>query len=197
MNAARKKLLLLIPSLREGGAERFFSILLRHLDRTSFEPHLALLEAEGEYLQEIPSDVVVHDLRCSRARYAPPAILRLVWRLKPHAVLSTLPQTNIALTLSTPFLPRGTRVFLSEASMPSVALKDGAAHPRLWTWLYRRFYRRADKVVCLCDSMIDDLATHFHVPREKLIRIYYPVDLARVQELAEAMENPYAGPGPT
>jgi glycosyltransferase involved in cell wall biosynthesis len=196
MTAGRKRILFLIPSLRGGGAERFFSILLRHLDRTSFEPHLALLRAEGEYLRDLPDDVVVHDLECSRARYAPPGLLRLIWKLRPQAVLSTSPQTNMALTLSAPFLPHGTRVLLSESNMPSAELEDGVAHPRLWAWLYRHLYKRADKVVCLCDAMMDDLALHFNVPREKLTRIYYPVDLERVRELADSQGNPFAGPGP-
>jgi glycosyltransferase involved in cell wall biosynthesis len=196
MTTVRKKVLLLIPTLKGGGAERFFSILLRHLDRTSFEPHLALLRAEGEYLRDLPDDVKVHDLECSRGRYAPPGLVRLVWKLRPQAVLSTSPQANMALTLSSPFLPRGTRVLLSEANMPSAELEDGVAHPRLWTWLYRHLYKRADKVVCLCDAMMDDLALHFDVPREKLMRIYYPVDLQRVRESADSEGNPFAGPGP-
>jgi glycosyltransferase involved in cell wall biosynthesis len=196
MTTVRKKVLLLIPTLKGGGAERFFSILLRHLDRTSFEPHLALLRAEGEYLRDLPDDVKVHDLECSRARYAPPGLVRLIWKLRPQAVLSTSPQANMALTLSSPFLPHGTRVLLSEANMPSADLKDGVAHPQLWTWFYRHLYKRADKVVCLCDAMMDDLALHFDVPREKLMRIYYPVDLQRVRELADSEGNPFAGPGP-
>jgi glycosyltransferase involved in cell wall biosynthesis len=93
-------------------------------------------------------------------------------------------------------LPQGTRVFLSEDSMASASLKDGASHPRLWAWLYRHLYKRADKIVCLCDSMMDDLALHFDVPREKLMRIYYPVDFQRVRELAESAGDLYAGPGP-
>jgi glycosyltransferase involved in cell wall biosynthesis len=196
MTTVRKKVLLLIPTLKGGGAERFFSILLRHLDRNSFEPHLALLRAEGEYLRDLPDDVKVHDLGCSRGRYAPPGLVRLVWKLRPKAVLSTSPQANMALTLSAPFLPRGTRVLLSEANMPSAELEDGVAHPQLWTWLYRNLYKRADKIVCLCDAMMDDLALRFNVPREKMMRIYYPVDIQRVRELADSEGNPYAGAGP-
>jgi glycosyltransferase involved in cell wall biosynthesis len=198
MTAGRKRVLFLIPSLRGGGAERFFCILLRHLDRGSFEPHLALFQAYGDYLQDLPAGVVVHDLRCSRGRYALPGIVQLVRKLRPQAVLSTLPQANIALILSRPFLPRGTRVLLSEAALASAALKDEAdvTHPRVWAWLYRHFYKRADKVVCLSNSMIDDMALNFNVPRERLVRIYYPLDLQRVREFAEAGGNPYAGPGP-
>jgi glycosyltransferase involved in cell wall biosynthesis len=44
--------------------------------------------------------------------------------------------------------------------------------------------------------MANDMAEHFQVPRDKLVRIYNPVDVKRVQELAEYGENPYSGPGP-
>ncbi len=198
MTAGRTKALFLIPNLKGGGAERFFCTLLRRLDRGSFEPHLALFAARGEYLRDLPADVVVHDLKCSRGRYALPAIVRLAWKLRPDAVLSTLPQTNVALTLSRPFLPRGARVLLAEAALASATLKDRAevAHPRIWAWLYRHLYKRADKVVCLSNSMIEDMAVNFNVPREKLLRIYYPMDLERVRELSDRGANPYTGPGP-
>src|SRR5713101_3989469 len=119
MTSGRKRILLLIPNLAGGGAERFFSILLRHLDRNCFEPHLALLQAQGEYMRDVPEDVVVHDLKCSRSRYALPGLVRLIWKLRPQTVLSTLPPTNVALVLSRPFLPRGTRLLLSEAVLAS------------------------------------------------------------------------------
>jgi glycosyltransferase involved in cell wall biosynthesis len=197
MTAGRKKtILLLIPTLAGGGAERFFSILLRHVDRNCFEPHLAVLQAQGEYLQELPADVVVHDLKCSRGRYALPGIVRLIWKVRPQAVLSTLPPTNVALTLSKPCLPRGTRLLLSEAIHNSGDLQGDHPSPRLWAWLYRHLYKRADKVICLSQSMVDDMAVNFNVPREKLVRIYYPVDVQRVRDLAEGGGNPYSGPGP-
>ncbi len=196
MISARRRVLLLMPTLGGGGAERFFTLLLRYLDRNLFEIHLALLQARGEYIPDIPDDVVVYDLQSSRARYALPRLIRLIWKVRPQSVLSTLPQTNIALTLSRPFLPDGTKLLIAEAAMTSAALKEDFAHPRLWRWFYRRLYKRADKVVCLSDSMVDDLVTNFQVPREKTRRIYYPVDAAKVHHLAEIDGNPYLGPGP-
>jgi glycosyltransferase involved in cell wall biosynthesis len=135
-------------------------------------------------------------LKCSRVRYAVPGIVRLIWKLQPHAVLSTLGNTNVALTLVRPFLPRRARLLLSEAALTSALLKEESGNPRVWTWLIRHSYKRADKVVCLSLSMIDDLALNFDVPREKLVRIYYPVDLQHVWDSAEVGGNPYAGPGP-
>jgi glycosyltransferase involved in cell wall biosynthesis len=197
MPSGRVKVLLLLPSLAGGGAERFFCILLRHLDRSFFDPHLALFEVRGEYLPDVPADVVVHDLKCSRARYSVPGIVRLVRKLRPHVVLSTLPQANVALACAKSFLPPEVRVVLSEANIASAAFADGeTANRSMWAWLYRHFCKQADQVVCLSNSIIDDMEHNFHVPREKLVRIYYPVDLDRVRELAANAGNPYSGAGP-
>src|SRR5258707_4018592 len=196
MTGGRKKVLFLIPSLEGGGAERVFSMLLRHLDRTRFEPHLAILQAGGTYLRDIPSDVAVHDLKVSRVRYALPSIVRLVWKIRPQTLLSTLQHLNLALILAKPLLPRGTKLLVREAAIVSTVLREERAHPQFWAWLYRHLYGRADAVICLSDSMVDDLVVNFGLPREQLVRIYNPVDIGRVRQLADVGENPYSSPGP-
>ena len=50
----------MISSLRSGGSERQSLLLLQHLDRTKFEPHLYLTERKGELLTLVPADVVIH-----------------------------------------------------------------------------------------------------------------------------------------
>jgi glycosyltransferase involved in cell wall biosynthesis len=195
MNLERKKVLFFIPSLAGGGAQRVFSSLLRHLNRDLFELHLALLQAAGPYMQDVPKDVVIHDLGISRVRYALPRIARLVWKLRPHTILSTLGHLNLALTLCKPFLPRGTRLLIREAWSVSAPLEQ-MQHPERWNWLYRRSYNRADIILCQTDTMVSELIDHFKLPRKKLVRIYNPIDIERVRESAEIDGNPFFGPGP-
>lgn len=169
-------------------------MLLEYLDRERFELHIALFTSKGEYMRDLPADVTVHDLKCSRVRYSAPGLIRLIWKLRPRAVLSTLPQCNMALTLSRPLLPRGTRLLVRESLPPSTILPSRGY--KFWGHVYRFLYRRADKIVCLCDSMAEEIATEFKMPRAKLVRIYNPVDSERVQRMGEAAANPYAGSGP-
>jgi len=196
MIAERKRVLFLVPSLIGGGAQRVFSILLRHLDRSRFEPHLAMMQATGAYLQDIPQDVAIHDLSISRVRYAAPSIVQTIWKIKPHTVLSTLGHLNLTLMAAKPLLPRGTRLLIREAAVASAFLNLEMKHPGVWRWFYRHLYKRADKIICLSDSMVDDMVAHFNLPRAKLVRIYNPVDTERIQQLAGQEENPYSGPGP-
>ena len=196
MAGERKRILFLLPSLTGGGAERVFTTLLRHLDRSRFEPHLALLQAQGAYMGDIPKDVPIHNLKVSRVRYALPKILRMIWKMRPQTVLATMGHLNIALIAAKRFFPPGTKLVVREAVIPSALFRQENQNIQLWGWLYRTFYKRADRVVCLSDSMVSDLAESFRIPREKLVRIYNPVDTEKVRERAEIGSNPFSGTGP-
>jgi glycosyltransferase involved in cell wall biosynthesis len=196
MKFERKKVLFILPSFEAGGAERVFSTLFVHLDRGRFEPHIAVLRAKGAYVGTMPKDETVHDLNVSRARYSLPGIIRLVWKLKPHVILSTLGHLNLALLFVRSLFPRGTKFLVRETTIVTTFLLEETQHPRLWAWFYWYLYRRADGVICSCDAMMNDFAENFKLPREKLVRIYNPVDTETVQEQANIGENPFCGPGP-
>jgi len=195
MVVERKKILFLLPSLSGGGAERVFTTLLRHLDRARFEPHLALLQAQGVYLGDVPKDVPVHDLKVSRVRYGVPGIVKLIWKIRPQTILATMGHLNMVLLSVNYFFPGNTKLLVREASMPTALFKGGKSI-KLWEWMYRNLYKRADKVICSSDAMVKDLVENFGVPREKLLRIYNPVDADRVLQMANAGDCPYGKGGP-
>ena len=64
------RVLLAIPRMESGGSQRVMLNLLRNLDRSRFELHLALLYTDGPHFREIPQDVSVHHLGVSSARFA-------------------------------------------------------------------------------------------------------------------------------
>jgi glycosyltransferase involved in cell wall biosynthesis len=103
---------------------------------------------------------------------------------------------NIVLLAAKPFLPKGTRIVIRESTMPGIFLRQESNWPRLWGWIVRWLYRKADKVVCLSDAMAKELAEEFEVPRELLARIYNPLDFDKVRKLADTGGNPYCGLGP-
>ncbi len=196
MKSARRRVLFLMPTLGGGGAERVIVTLLRHLDRARFEPHLALVEAVGPYLEEVPADIPLHDLKAKRVRHAFPGIIRLSWKLRPHAIHSAMCELNLATVLSRPFLPPGLRLLIREDSLLSALNAQERHHPLVWNWLCRQLYARADKIICVGNYVLDDLANNFSIPRSKLARIYNPVDLDMARQQAEAGGNPYSGEGP-
>ena len=102
---------------------------------------------------------------------------------------------NLALVSINYLFPPNTRLLVREAAMPS-ALFGGRKSLRLWQWLYRNLYKQAEKVICPSDAMAEDLKENFGVPREKLLRIYNPIDAERIWQMAGAGEYPYDKGGP-
>lgn len=185
---ARRHVLFLLPTLQGGGAERVVTTLLRHLDRSKFRLTLAVVDARNAvFRDELPADMDFLDLGCSRVRHALPSILRLIWRCRPHAVLTTIGHLNLALALMRPLLPRGTRLLARETIVVSKNLQQQG---RAWIWAlaYRLLGRAFDVVVCQSQDMKNDLVVNFHIPADKTIVINNPVDVLRLrQQAAEPM----------
>jgi len=198
MTVDRKRVLFLVPAFAAGigGAERVIATVLRHLDHSRFECHLALVGAGGAYLDRIPASVTVHQLGVSRMRYSVPSLIRLVRKLRPQTILSTVMYLNVMLILSRPFLYGRPRILLREAILPSAFLAHDTSHPRLWKWLYRHLYPKAEQIICLFDGMVDDMVENLGIPRNKLVRIYNPVEVSLVRCLANGTGSPYNDSGP-
>ncbi len=189
--AARVRLDLLAPSMRGGGAERVLSLVARTIDPEQFDVRLVLMQKTGPFLAELPDTLAVHDLGARRARYALFRLVRAVRRRKPDVILSTLGYLNLLLAIARPALPRRTRLVAREANTVTES-NASQAHPRLLNALYRRYYRRFDRVVCQSRAMAADLTRHYRVPGEATHIIYNPVDTDRVRAAAG---NPPATPG--
>jgi len=180
----RRRVLFLIPSLGGGGAERVIVTLLRYLDQSQFQLALAVVDSrEAAYRADVPPDVELIDLQCTRVRYALFKIMRLIWRSRPDVVLATLGHLNLALAMLRPLLPNGVRYIGRETCIVSENLRR-YTRPRLWGWAYRRFYPRFDVVVCQSVYMRDDLIGHFAFSPSKTVVIHNPVDIERIRRLA-------------
>lgn len=190
----RSRLLVVAASLGGGGAERVLVTLLHHFRREKFELHLALVDASGPYLSQIPRDVSVHDLRSGRVRRAFFPILRAVRRLRPSAVLSTLGYLNLAVLAGRALWPPGVRAWVREANIPSVSLSN-APGGGLFRRLYPRLYRLADGIICNTEEVRRDLTETFGIPASKLRVIVNPVDEEAVRARAAEGGSPFQGSG--
>lgn len=190
----RRKLLILIPTLQGGGAERVMVTLLGRFDRSRFRLALGVVDMrDARFRHAVPPDVEIYDLGFRRVRYAMPAILRLIWRLRPDVILSTLGHLNLALALLRVFMPRGTRLLARETIVVS---KNLASHGQAWAWalVYRLLGHRFDTLICQSQDMRDDLVSNFHLPADKMVVINNPVDRESLRQLAGQLPPASAWP---
>ena len=100
----KRKLAVVIPSLRGGGAERVMLNIISHLNREKFNIRLIVIKKEGPYEKKLPSDIDVVDLNSDRVRYSIFKLIKELNRFKPDVILSTLGHLNLVLLSIRTFL---------------------------------------------------------------------------------------------
>ncbi|MGH9599028.1 MAG: glycosyltransferase [Terracidiphilus sp.] len=198
----RLRILLVIPHLGGGGAERVIALLARGLPPEKYDVHLALVtalvtasdtQADAEVGRQ-PPWVTVHRLDARRVRSSTFRLLRLVRRLKPGAILSGTAHLNFLVLLLRPFFPRNTAVLVRQNATISPALAFGGL-PAYTHVLYRLLYRRADRVICQSRAMAADLARSVRIPSDLIAVLPNPIDLNEIRTASkEPAKWPDAGP---
>ncbi|MGA8090385.1 MAG: glycosyltransferase [Terracidiphilus sp.] len=190
----RAKVLLLIPHLGGGGAEQVIAALARNLNPSRYEVHLGLVTQSADKACDIPSWVAVHALGANRVRNGAWSLLRLVWRLRPELILSSMAHLNLLVLLLRPFFPPRTRLCVRQNGALPATLAAGG-HPRLARHSFATAYRCADRVICQTNSMAMELQTELGIDKAKLVVLPNPIDFHGIRTAARGI-NPRRSPGP-
>lgn len=190
----RIRVLFAIGSLEGGGSERQVVNILRHLDRSRFEPHLYLVRRAGEFLHEIPDDVTVtafDDESGCDGIYLPGRIRRaqighfasvlvnrhidVVYDRTPHMTLIAGPACRKD---DVPHLS-------TVVSNPADDLRDNIGRFR---WLkyrvLRRAYRNAHRVIANSEPLAQACGGFYRLPAEQVTVLPNGFDFADINRRA-------------
>jgi glycosyltransferase involved in cell wall biosynthesis len=177
------RILLLIPHLGGGGAEHVIEILARHLSPGKYDIHLALITASSQNYTRLPPHITIHQLRAPRIRYSTSKLLRLIWRLRPHVILSGMAHLNLLVLILRPLLPAKTRILVRQNGALSATLASHST-PRLARHAYSTAYRRAHRVICQTDSMALEFQNKLHLAPARFNVLPNPVDIPRIRNFS-------------
>src|SRR5579859_1179808 len=193
--AQRPRVLLLIPHLGGGGAERVTALLTRGLSTRKYEVHLGLITEAVSASDFIPASVGIHSLGVGRVRSAALSLLRLVRQLEPDVILSGMAHLNFLVLLLRPFFPRKTRVVVRQNATVSGDLRSGQVPPYT-RFLYRILYPYADRIVCQTEAMAADVADRAGVGEGQVEVLPNPVDAEEIRAPGPDFSELWPGPGP-
>ncbi len=186
-------LVIYLPSLEGGGAERAMLDLAQGLSSHGVRVELVLARAEGAYLEQVPEGLPVVDLGAARVLASLPALVRHLRQRKPEVVFSTLSHANIVALWAQKLARVPTRVVVRQANTSGVGKgRRVSLKGALYRALLRRSYRRAHAVVAVSEGVASDLARLVGIPRERIQVMHNPVVTPELLSMSEApLDHPW------
>ncbi len=198
------KVMVVIPNLSRGGAERVVSVLLKHLSRERNQMSCVFYNTDHRY--DIPDDVKVHTLGLPGVEGLIRKIIvfikrivkikEIVVRERPDVMVSFLNTVNLNLILGRLFYKifrNNMKLIISERTTPSIEIKKNMKkiHGVITAFLIKRIYPLADIILVNSEGVKKDLVEQFNIPVKKIHVIYNPIDIERIAGLSkvEVVEN--------
>jgi glycosyltransferase involved in cell wall biosynthesis len=182
-------LAILVPNLCGGGAERAMLNLACGFSERGISVDLVLIQAEGAYLSQVPSNVRIVNLGKQRVLSSVFDLIAYLKRERPKALLATLPEPSILAVCARLLSGVSTRIVVnvqnntSQEAENSSSLKDRMTR-RFVNW----FFPWADAIVAVSQGVAEDLK-QMGLSNSQIDVIHNPVVtpelLARSQESVE------------
>ncbi|KEF31662.1 hypothetical protein D777_02011 [Marinobacter nitratireducens] len=184
------KIVLFLPSLRGGGAEKSAVLLANAFSERGHDVLLVLAKNEGVYGSIVSDSVKVIDLESPKVSGALFKLARLLYRLKPDILLSFMNYANIVCWLAWLASGKAGRFFPSERTVTSEAISlSSALKEYVFRKCIRLAYNQSEKVICISNRICDDLTENFGVSPSKVVTIYNPIVNAAVLDAAREPVN--------
>lgn len=185
------KILVVIPSLVMGGAERLTIYLLQKLNRNKFNPALCLFENKGPLLKELPEDIKLFDLK-KKNRWS---FLRLVnsfnkvvKEYNPDIIYTRLWYATLIATVAKSLCFRKIFIVASEDHNYKRDILPSDPFGLLKRPVINWAHKTADLVIVPSMGVKDDIGNSYGVNPEKIRVIYCSVDIDSIYKKIEVDE---------
>jgi len=177
----KRPLSLFIPALNGGGAQKVVVNLANaFLDLTDHPVHVVLARKEGEFLNDLRSEVQVIDLGTKRASRSIRALARYMRQQRPQVVVSSLNYANVICVIAGLMAGRPCRLIVREDNV--VRKISGSLRSRIsgkiQIHLMRIFYPRSDRVVAISDSVLKTIEEAGIKVKNRAVVIGNPITIA-------------------
>ncbi len=169
-----------IPTLVQGGAEKQMALLVSHLNRQQFSPHVLVLTADGPLHDSLRATGVPVEIIGKRWKFDPGAWMRLRRKLR-----------SIAPDIVHTWLFAGNaygRTAARSAGVPVVVAGERCVDPWKRWWHYaidRRLARSTARIVTNTSAVVDFYARH-GLPQDKFSVIPNAVEIPETERLERA-----------
>ena len=186
-----------LPTVRGGGAQRVVVNLIQGLVERRRPVDLVLATVTGVFLDQLPSEVRIVDLRAGRLIRSVVPLIRYLKRERPRVLVSSMSHANLISLWAVRLAGTGTPVVATvhntmSQSSQGLGRLGGALEPRL----LRAFYPWASSIVAVSEGAADDLARTSGLRRDSVRVVYNPVITPEMLAMAARRpDHPWFAPG--
>ena len=191
---ARPQVALFMGTLGGGGAERVMLDIGRLLARRGMNVDLVVIRAEGPYLEILPPEVRLVDLKSTRMVTCLVKLLRYLRRDRPKALLVTMETAVLVALVAKATLARNVCVIVRQANTFSLTFAHAGSKDRLIMRMLGFLLPLADGVVANSRGAAGDLGRTLPKISSRVQVVPNPVVTPELAEQAAlAVEHPWFG----
>lgn len=172
-STARRSLVIYLPDLSGGGAERLHARLMPYFSEIGFDVTFLLDRARGELMEPVKqAGARIVSLGATRQINALPKLVRFLKAEKPDILVANMEHMNVMAVLARRLAGVCTRIVVTQHNTFSEQVKRPSWQFRILPLLYRWAIPYAERIIAVSKGVADDLATASGVPRNRIDVIY-------------------------
>lgn len=176
------KILIIIPSLVGGGAERVTTYLIDYLSNNNYRVELLLLKPNKHSDYKIREDVKIHNLSLKpRIRYSSIPIIKTILKIRPDICFINMNGVNLQLSIFIKLINiygaligHSIRFIARETNVLSPAISS--RYKVFYKWLYSFFYNNYNHVIVQSEDMKQDMISSFGIKESIISKINNPIN---------------------
>lgn len=169
-----KKIVFTIPTLQGGGAEKVISNIILNLDKKKYDVSIIVFDLSKQiYLKK--KNIKITNLKTKKISLGIIPFIKLINKLKPNVVISTVSHLNLLVSILKIFFPKNTKIIARESNFLSqnISLQS---RPILTRILYKIFYNNIDISLVFSNDHKLDVLKNTNLNEKKIRILNNPVD---------------------
>lgn len=151
--------------------------IINNLDRSKFIPYLVTLNLEGNYEQELKSDVTFLKLDTKRLSRSVFKLAKIIKNENIDIVFSTIPRVNVISILATKLSFSKAKSVIREADN-----LGGSFLKNIQLLAFGLVYKLSDQIISLSEGVKENLVLRYKINPADIKVIYNPIDLKNIEE---------------
>jgi len=184
-----KKILIILPNLKIGGAEKLHINLAEEWTRKGCKVEFVLMKKEGEYLKNISRNIVIKPINVDKIRHVLFPLLRYIQKSNPDYIISAMwPLTSVSI-LAWMFSGRNGKLFVSDHINLTQELNNIKFPIFLASLIIRLTYRYSSGIIAVSLGVKEDIVKMSKLSKERIKLIYNPVASGKTYKIATNLER--------